>query len=379
MRTDMATMAKYKVAFVIGKMVGGGLESVILDALEGIDSNEFQIDLIIDADSTYVPYDRITKLNIRLYEATPYQQVFGFVRDLDRIFKNQKYDIVHAHMSSLNVFPLFAAWMNRVPIRIAHNHNLISPGDGKLKNVLKRLLSKVSTIFPTDFAAPSIETGSWIYGKRPFEIIPNGVEVEKFRFNQEDRRKVREMLGVGPDEILIGNFGRFVGVKNQRKYLEIINQLVSEGYSAKGLLVGDGPLKSELKQYVDSNNVLKNHIIFHDIVEDIEKYYAAIDYFLFTSTREAYGLVSVEAQLSGAIVVAGPGVPKMTDIGEGIFYHHDDYNAENWINDIVTSVPLTSDVREITIEKLNDKSRFDRSTMSENFEKYYEKLLSRRG
>lgn len=378
MRTDMATMAKYKVAFVIGKMVGGGLESVILDALEGIDSNEFQIDLIIDADSTYVPYDRITKLNIRMYEVTPYQQVFGFVRDLDRIFKNQKYDIVHAHMSSLNVFPMFAAWINRVPIRIAHNHNLISPGDGKLKNVLKWLLSKVSTIFPTDFAAPSIETGSWIYGRRPFEIIPNGVEVEKFRFNQEDRRKVREMLGVGPDEILIGNFGRFVGVKNQRKYLEIINQLVSEGYSAKGLLVGDGPLKSELKQYVDSNNVLKKHIIFHDIVEDIEKYYAAIDYFLFTSTREAYGLVSVEAQLSGAIVVAGPGVPKMTDIGEGIFYHHDDYNAENWINDIVTSVPLTSDVREITIEKLNDKSRFDRSTMSENFEKYYEKLLSRR-
>ena len=72
-RTDMATMAKYKVAFVIGKMVGGGLESVILDVLEGIDSNEFQVDLIIDADSTYVPYDRITKLNIRLYEVTPYQ------------------------------------------------------------------------------------------------------------------------------------------------------------------------------------------------------------------------------------------------------------------------------------------------------------------
>ncbi|MCT0008875.1 hypothetical protein EFL93_10980 [Weissella confusa] len=96
-RTDMATMAKYKVAFVIGKMVGGGQESVILDVLEGIDSNEFQVDLIIDADSTYVPYNRITKLNIRLCEVTPYQQVFGFVRDLDRIFKNQNYGLKHSY------------------------------------------------------------------------------------------------------------------------------------------------------------------------------------------------------------------------------------------------------------------------------------------
>lgn len=368
---------KYRVAFVIGKMVGGGLESVILDVLKGIDSNKYKIDLIIDSDSTYIPYERIKEMNVALYQITPYQHLFGFLRDLNVLFRKQKYDIVHAHMSSLNVFPLFIAWINRVSIRISHNHNLISPGDGKLKNFIKWVLSRFAKIFPTALAAPSLETGKWIFGNKSFEIIPNGVDIEKFRYSETSREEIRKKLGVANNRILVGNFGRFVGYKNQKKFLEIVLYLLLNGAQVTGLLVGDGPLKSELKSFIDSNKLLKDNVILQNTVSDIERYYSATDFFLFTSTDEAYGLVSVEAQLSGNVVLAGPGIPDITNIGENLFHKHDNFDVKEWSEDLLSIKLLSKFEREKIIEMLPNRTNFDRETMSENFENFYDKLISK--
>lgn len=60
-----------RIAHVIGKMVGGGVEAVVMNYYRHIDRERVQFDFIIDSDSTVVPADEIQDLGGRLYQIRP--------------------------------------------------------------------------------------------------------------------------------------------------------------------------------------------------------------------------------------------------------------------------------------------------------------------
>ena len=53
-----------RVAQIMGKCVGGGVESVVMNYYRNIDRNKIQFDFICDSDSTKIPYQEIEKLGI---------------------------------------------------------------------------------------------------------------------------------------------------------------------------------------------------------------------------------------------------------------------------------------------------------------------------
>lgn len=102
-----------RVAHVIGKMVGGGVEAVVMNYYRHIDRMRVQFDFLVDADSTLIPREEIEALGGRLFIIPPYQNLVAYQRELTKLFKEEGWKIVHSHINTISVFPLRSAKKSR--------------------------------------------------------------------------------------------------------------------------------------------------------------------------------------------------------------------------------------------------------------------------
>ena len=61
-----------RIAHVIGKWLGGGVESVVMNYYRNIDKTKIQFDFICDNDSTDIPYKEIESIGGRVFLIPPY-------------------------------------------------------------------------------------------------------------------------------------------------------------------------------------------------------------------------------------------------------------------------------------------------------------------
>lgn len=182
-----------RVAQVVGKMVGGGVEAVVMNYYRHIDRSKVQFDFLVDSDSTLVPREEIESLGGRVFEIPPYQHVVEYQRELQRLFKEENWKIVHSHINALSVFPLRAAKKAGVPVRIAHSHSTSGKGEFA-KNVVKGFLKLFSTRYPTDLAACTEYAGKWLFGSSHFTVFNNAIDLSSFL--SIDRLGMSNVLGL---------------------------------------------------------------------------------------------------------------------------------------------------------------------------------------
>lgn len=286
-----------RVAQVIGKLMAGGVESVVYNYYRHIDHQKVQFDIFYDADSTVEPPQDLIDMGARFYRIPPYQNLPAFIKALTRHFKKNQYTIVHAHLNTLNVFPLCAAWLARIPARICHNHS--TAGKGERKNILKYMLRPFAKIFPTHYCACSVYAGKWMFGDKFYDsgkvrLIRNAIDLKKFTFNQDIRDRVRLELGL-TDNFVLGHVGRFCYQKNHEFLIRIFHQVYLQNPKARLLLVGDGELKEQVMEQV-SKLGLEQAVLFLGVRNDVEKLMQAMDVFVLPSRYEGLGIVALEAQ-----------------------------------------------------------------------------------
>ena len=242
-----------RVAQVMGKMVNGGVDAVIMNYYRHIDRNKIQFDFIIDSDSKYVPKEEIEKLGGRIFVVPPYQKLHKYIPALIKLFKENQYRIVHSNINTLSVFPLFAAWIARVPNRIAHNHATAAKGEFK-RNIMKYSLRPFSKVFATHYVACSKYAGEWLFGKKAMRdgkvtIFNNAIDIDKFKFDPVVRKEVRQELGV-EGKFVIGHVGRFCYAKNHEFLIDIFEKVLKKRPDAVLMLVGDGPDREKIEEKV---------------------------------------------------------------------------------------------------------------------------------
>ena len=199
-----------------------------------IDRSKVQFDFLVDSDSTLIPREEIESLGGRVFEIPPYQHVAEYQRELQRLFKQEGWKIVHSHINALSVFPLRAAKKAGVPVRIAHSHSTSGKGE-YAKNALKAVLKTQSNRYPTHRFACSQFAGEWLFGKAAhFEIVYNAIDLDRFCFNAEARAQARADLGLvgveaqaaGLPCLLSDAITREVDVTGECKFLPIDNPVV---------------------------------------------------------------------------------------------------------------------------------------------------------
>lgn len=290
------------VAQIMGKWVGGGVESVIMNYYRHLDHSKVQFDFICDEDSTRIPYDEIKKLGGRVFLVPKYQNLPKYLKALEKLFKENQYRIVHSNINTLSVFPLYAAKKAGVPIRISHSHSTSNPKEWK-RNLIKNILRPFSKRYATDYFACSELAGRYLFGNKAFDqgkvkIIHNAIDVDKFKFDEVARKKLRKEFGIKDSTIVIGHVGRFVQQKNHTFLVDVFKEYHKKNPDSKLLLVGSGPLEDEIKKKVERLG-LKDSVLFLGQRDDINKLYSVMDVFCLPSLYEGLPVVGVEAQAAG--------------------------------------------------------------------------------
>jgi glycosyltransferase involved in cell wall biosynthesis len=134
-------------------------------------------------------------------------------------------------------------------------------------------------------------------------IVPNGVDIEKFKPTL-DTQATKTQFGLGNEPCVL-----FVGSLIQRKGLpflvEAAKKILSEHSTTKFLIVGEGPLKSQLVASLEIARLSGNFKFLSNVSEDqLPAIYNCADVFVLPSIQEGQGIVLLEAQASGKPVVA---------------------------------------------------------------------------
>lgn len=306
-----------RIAQIVGKWLGGGVEAVVMNYYRHIDHSKVQFDFICDDDSTNIPYDEIEKLGGKVILIPPYQKVFKYQKELRRVLREGKYKIVHSHINTLSVFPLYAAKKVGVPVRIAHSHSTTNKKEWK-KNLLKQVLRPFSKKYATNYMCCSELAGRWLFGDKTYDegkvyLLNNAIDLDKFKYDKKIRDKKRKELGIKEDTIVIGHIGRFVAQKNHTFLIDIFNQFHKKEKNSILLLAGQGPLQEEIKNKVRELG-LDDSVGFLGQRNDANELYQAFDVFLLPSLYEGLPVVGVEAQASGLLCFFSDDMTKETKV-----------------------------------------------------------------
>lgn len=305
-----------RVAQIMGKLWAGGVEMVVFNYYRAIDKSKVQFDFYYDADSTVEPPQELIDMGARFYKIPPYQKLPSYLRTLRRYFEDNNYQIVHSHINTLSVFPLFVAWSCGIPTRIAHNHSV--PGGNEVKrNLLKYFLRLFAKVFSTEYFACSEKAGQWMFGNgviadEHFRIIRNAINFNRFSNNFSDRELRKLIAG----RKVVGHVGRFTYAKNHDFLLDVFKMANETEPNTILLLVGDGELHDHILEKILEYK-LKDKVFLIGKTDKPELYYPLMDVFVFPSVFEGVPLTVVEAQLSGVPVIVSEAVTEEIDISNG--------------------------------------------------------------
>lgn len=331
-----------RIAHVMGKWLGGGVEAVVMNYYRHIDRSKIQFDFICDDDSTNIPYEEIESMGGRIVLIPPYQKVLQYQQALRKVLRDGDYKVVHSHINALSVFPLKAAKDAGVVTRIAHSHSTTNKVEWK-KNLLKNVLKPFSKVYATHYFACTEHAGRWLFGNKTFDqgevfILNNAIDTSEFKYNTKIRQLKREELGVSDDTLVVGHIGRFVQQKNHHYVIDVFNEVYKQNKNSILVLIGQGPLQVEIENKVKELDLF-GAVKFLGQREDVHEWYQAFDAFLFPSIYEGLGMVAIEAQCAGCYCLASTEVPSVAKVTDNIDFLDLNQGPKKWTEYLLNQTP----------------------------------------
>lgn len=365
-----------RIAVVMGKMHSGGKKNLVMEYYRHIDRNRIQFDFICDKDSNAIPRGEIETMGGRVFEVTPYQNILGNLKDIQKICRQNRYKIIHGYNGTMNVFSMYAGWRSGIPIRINESISMAHNSDNK--TVIKKLLKPFSQCFSTHYMANGQECGRWQFGNSLYEqgkveVFKTVINTAKNAFDPEQRKRTRSILGFG-QSMVVGHIGRLTEQKNTLFLIDIFSEILLREPTAKLLIIGDGNLKEAMLKKISESGIREN-VIYLGRREDIQQFYNAMDCFLLPSLYEGLPVVGVEAETCGLPVFFSTEIPRESspcdDLGHFIGL---DRPAKEWAEKMIEKTKYHMGKRSSRVEDVK-KAGFDSEIEAGKLAEYYERLL----
>lgn len=241
-------------------------------------------------------------------------------KEIKKIIKEFKPDIVHTHASKAGAIGRLAAIDCNVPIIVHTFHgHVFHSYFGKLKTAfyktIERYLAKHSTaiVAISNKQKQELSESFQITAKDKIHVVPLGFDLTKFTLNKESNRiEFREKYNLKDDQLAIGIIGRLAPIKNHSLFIESIAHLKQKGITNfKAFIIGDGDTRNTIVEACEqfnvswSNNPTDNvDVIFTSWITNVEWALHGLDIVTLTSLNEGTPVSIIEAQAAGKYVVS---------------------------------------------------------------------------
>lgn len=306
-----------KVAHILSSLNPGGVETWLKD----LSKIKYLEDVYVYTQTTEVGFleEEIEANGFNIRKLPINRWKIKYMINLFNTLKSDQIDIVHSHVNFSSGWILIIAYLAGVKKRIAHVHN--NHNASFFKNVYHLIMRFCIKFFATDLIAVSSDNALICFGTlKNVNVIPCGINL-----TPDDSSISRASLGLEESDFVILHVGRFVEQKNHEFILKIMNDMPKDS-SWKILLIGDGPLRNNILDHINSDDIiclgLRNDVLH--IMKNIA------DFFILPSIFEGLGLVAIEAQCSGLYTLVSNAVPEEVIVSNRIeFLSIDDHSL--WV------------------------------------------------
>ena len=279
--------ARRTVLYIVPYGMAGGAETWIREAIQKLDKDRYKASIAFPSGISPQLREVFGDLDVGLEDLRT--QGHGFA--LKALIESEKPDIVHFH-NSLQVYKLLlgclkdGAWRGRV-VETAHSELVWN--DSMAKIAARRGVSLILSVSST--LAKKLRK----QGNRNVAVLPQQVDWNRFRIPRS--KEVLEAEDLPSSGFTVGMVARLSPEKNLPLLLKCAKMMPDATF----IVVGNGPQEKVLKQM--ARNI--HNVRFVGRRTDVERFYAAFDALLITSSMEGMPLVALEAMAAGTPVISG--------------------------------------------------------------------------
>ena len=375
-----------RIVYLIRQAEGGMIRHLV-DLLSHIDREKYEPYTIAPPENNLL--SSLDALGVTLYQLEisdrpdPGKDIRTAFR-LRTVFRKARPDLlhVHGHKAALVAVLARAFLKDKAPMVVSvHNY----PSYYK-SNVINRIAGSFALRFIVRKACKVIAVSDAV--KRDLikldhleasriVTIHNGIDAKAIAKNGEAGVDVlKEALGIGDGDIVIGTAGRLIEGKGHLVLIEAADQLLKDNPHAKVVIAGDGPERKRLEDRI-STLKLKKSVILPGFMDDLGPFFSLVDVFVLPSFSEAFGIVLLEAMNAGCPVVASEagGIPEIVRDGEtGLCFHAGDADklaaaVRRLLDDEGLRTKLIRNAKRMV------KEEFSLDKMSQETEKVYDGCL----
>lgn len=311
--------------------VSSGIMCVIMNYYRHIDRQycNFTFGYFKEYEEKDTFYSEIKSLGGNTVRYLNPKSLFKFRKSFEESLSN--IDVVHIHEAYLLVFVSDILRKKRIKV-VTHAHTT-KFSDSKLAAFRNKILCFPTRFISDGLLACSYEAGKAYFGKKSkFQVLPNGIEVSKYKYNPNFRSQIRKELNISDKTFVIGHVGRLCKQKNQFFLLDCYKEINTVFEDCALIIIGEGPLDVELKEYVAKNEI--RNVRFLGRKANVNQYYNAFDVFMLPSLFEGLGIVLIEAQVNGLPCFVSEFIPKEACISKGYSAISIFSNPCNWRDNI---------------------------------------------
>ena len=362
-----------------GALDYGGVTTVMLNYAKHFDPEKVQVDFLVHGMEPGPREAEAKALGAEVIHV-PYKvpHYFGNRAALLRAFSQGGYHVVHAHMDGMNGYILPLAKKAGVPVRVSHSHNTRFLTTNPVRVWMHRRAAGRIEQAATAMLACSPAAGRFLYGTGAMAagrvtVMPNAMELERYAFDREKRRAVREKYALR-DGFVIGHIGRFDYQKNQAFLLPVLQRLLTQVPDARLVLVGDGADRPSAEAQAARLGV-REAVVFPGFVADVPGMLSAFDAFALPSRFEGLGIVLVEAQASGLTCLASEAVPRETKVTDCRYLSLEDPTAWAKALQQIAAAPKGEHARRIVDMDAFVEAGYDIKSEAEKLQRMYLELV----
>lgn len=309
------------VVHVLHTVAYGGVETIVINWLRALDSQRFDVHLVCFANpgGTEVPFleaARRAGLKVRTIRWSRRKPVFRATRELARILREVKANVVHTYNVYADVVGLLAA---RVTGAKAISTLFVWSDFGWKRNFLQHVDRWALQHFDLVTAQCEKTRQDTIGRGLPRErtkVLISGFDLPPVLPGPEERIRLRRAKGVEDEQIVLANIARLYPEKAQDLLLRSFATLRVKHPEARLWIFGTGPLEASLKSL--SNRLgLDGEVRFLGFVDEPMAYLPLLDVQVHPSYAEGVPLALCEGLAAGLPVVASEvgGISEVLDGG----------------------------------------------------------------
>jgi glycosyltransferase involved in cell wall biosynthesis len=380
-------MKRKKILHFIHSMGIGGAQVLVKDYAILLDKEKYDVSVLcLDRENTfldkiledslihvvyvsdYLPFRKFRLLNNFLL------RLFGKIGILKLIVKNiiqnEKPDILHFHLLCSS----YVKYAN-LPKTCALIHTIHSQPEKYwcvkqrfARNDFKALNFLIHT---HGVQLIALNDNARIVSNKLFDVdntivLNNAIDFRNYNV-PETKEQIRKSIGISNDRFLVGNIGRFSPVKNHSLMVKAFAELSKEKNNAHLLLIGDGELRSQIEEEINSLGI-GDRVTILGAQNNVARFLKALDVFIFPSLYEGLGIVLIEAQKMGVPCVISNAIPQEAVVSNLVCRMRENATPAEYANSLM----------KFCVEKVQyyGLEKWDMAVVIKQLENIYAKCLS---